>query len=304
MGRTALSVALVTGLSMIATSAQAGVSGHCTYEGIKHALVDGAAWVLPIDSDEDFDWDDDGVPDETVGPDIELGFTTFKIDVGAVQRAEDRDDALMDQAFRADDASKLELTISPDKVITQQYLWISPGTNLSYSSNEVGEFKPKAIGGGKVAGTYKYTDDDAEGPHCELTFDIPLIGDVKDAPPPPPPPGKPLPADGGEPGRLYLALNKAMLAGDLAALEKLMPPAQVAEMNRMRDTPEFAAQLELMQAMTPHDVRIKGGRIDGDTAWIEFDATEGDLPRSGTATLVREEGRWRMTEESTRDRDK
>jgi hypothetical protein len=304
MGRTALSVALATSLGLIATDAQAGVTGHCTYEGTKHAFVDGAAWVVPEDPDEDHDWDDDGVPDEPVGPDIEMGFATFKIDVGAVQRAEDRDDALMDQAFRADEASKLELTMSPEKLITQQYLWISPGTNLSYSSNEVGAFTATRVGGGRIVGKYAYTDDDAEGPNCELAFDIPLIGDVKDAPPPPPPPGQPLPADGGEPGRLYLALNKAMIAGDLAALEKLMPPAQVAEMNAMRDKPEFAAQLELMQAMTPREVRIKGGRIDGDTAWIEFDAMEGDSPRSGTATLVREDGRWRMKEESTRDRDK
>jgi hypothetical protein len=301
MSRIASSVALATVLGLGATAAEAAVSGHCTYEGVKHALIDGAAWVVPEDPEEDHDWDDDGVPDETVGPDIELGFTTFKIDAGAVQRAQDRDDALMDQAFAADDATKIELTMSPDKLITQQYVWISPGTNLSYSSSEVGKLNLGKQGGGRIAGTYEYTDDDAEGPICRITFDVALLGSVAEAPPLP---GKALPANGGEPGTVYLALNKAMLAGDIDALAKLMPPAQVEEMNKARATPEFTQQLALMQAMTPRNVKLKGGRIDGDKAWLEFDAEEGDTLRSGTVEMLKEDGRWRVVSESTRDRDK
>jgi hypothetical protein len=301
MSRIASSVALATVLGLGANAADAAVSGHCTYEGVKHALIDGAAWVVPEDPEEDHDWDDDGVPDETVGPDIELGFTTFKIDAGAVQRAQDRDDALMDQAFAADDATKIELTMSPDKLITQQYVWISPGTNLSYSSSEVGKLNLGKQGGGRIAGTYEYTDDDAEGPICRITFDVALLGSVAEAPPLP---GKALPANGGEPGTVYLALNKAMLAGDIDALAKLMPPAQVEEMNKARATPEFTQQLALMQAMTPRNVKLKGGRIDGDKAWLEFDAEEGDTLRSGTVEMLKEDGRWRVVSESTRDRDK
>jgi hypothetical protein len=304
MTRTALAIALTIALGSMGNAANAAVSGHCTYKGEKHALVDGVAWVEPEDPDEDHDWDDDGVPDEAVGPDIKLGFATFKLDAGAIQRAEDRDDALTEQAFAQDDSAKVELTLAPDKLITQQYIWISPGTNLSYSSNEVGKFTAKPGAKGRLAGHYTYADDDAEGPNCDITFDIAQIGTVAEAPPPPPPPGKPLPADGGEPGRVYLALNKAMLAGDIPALEKLLVPSQVAEMHRMQGTPEFAAQMELMKAMTAQNVKIKSGRIDGDKAWLEFDATEGDSLRSGTVEMVKEQGRWRVVSESTRDRDK
>jgi hypothetical protein len=302
MGRTALSVALATSLGLVGANAHAGVAGHCTYKGEKHALIDGAAWVVPEDPDEDHDWDDDGVPDEAVGPDIGMGFATFKIDAGAIQRADDRDDALMDQAFAHDGSAKLELTMSPEKLVTQQYLWISPGTNLSYSSNEVGAFVLKAASHGRLVGTYQYADDDdPDGPACDLNFDIPLMGTVAEAPPLP---GQPLPADGGEPGKLYLALNRAMIAGDLDALAKLLPPEDAADMQKMRGTPEFAGQLAMMQALTPHGVRLKGGRIDGDQAWVEFDATEGDALRSGTAEMARVDGKWKVVRESTRDRDK
>jgi hypothetical protein len=303
MTRTALAAALATALCTLGT-AHAAVSGHCTYEGKKHALVDGVAWVEPEDPDEDHDWDDDGVPDEPVGPDIKLGFATFTLDANAIQRAEDRDDALTNQAFAQDESTKVELTLAPDKLVTSQYIWISPGTNLSYSSNEVGKFTAKAGAKGRLAGHYTYSDDDAEGPSCDITFDIVQIGTVAEAPPPPPPPGKPLPPGGGEPGQVYLALNKAMIAGDLDALGKLLAPAQAAEMQKARATPDFAAQLALMQAMTAHDVKIKSGRIDGDKAWLEFDGTEGDALRSGTVEMVKEEGRWRVVSESTRDRDK
>jgi hypothetical protein len=304
MSRTALSIALAIALGSFGAQANATVTGQCTYEGKQHAFVDGIAWVEPEDPDADYDWDDDGVDDEVPGPDIKLGFGTFPLDAGKIQRTEDRSDALTDQAFAQDDSAKLELTLSPEKTIDSQYLWISPGTNLTYSGSEVGKFTAKPVAKGRLAGHYVYTADDADGANCDLTFDIAQIGTVAEAPPPPPPPGKPLPADGGEPGRLYLALNKAMLAGDLATLETLLAPSQVAEMHRLQGTPEFKAQLELMKAMTAHDVKVKGGRIDGDKAWIEFDGTEGDAPRSGTVEMVREEGRWRVVSESTRDRDK
>jgi hypothetical protein len=305
MSRTALAIAIsMVALGSMGNAAHAAVSGSCTYEGIRHALVDGVAWVVPEDPDEDHDWDDDGVPDEPVGPDIKLGFATFSLDANDIQRAEDRDDALTNQAFAHDDSSKVVLTMGPDKLVTAQYIWISPGTSLSYSSNEIGKLDLKAPAKGRIAGHYTSTDDDAEGPNCDITFDITQIGTVADAPPPPPPPGQPLPPGGGEPGKVYLALNKAMLAGDIDALGKLLAPAQAAEMQKARGPPDFAAQMELMQAMTAHDVKIKGGRIDGDKAWLEFDGTEGDALRSDTVEMVREEGRWRVVSESTRDRDK
>ena len=300
MTRTALAVALATALCC--TDATAAVSGHCTYEGTRHALVDGIAW---IEADElvAHDWDEDGVPDEPEPPDITLGFGSFTIDAGAVQRAEDRGDALRDQAFANDEATKVELTLSPEGLVTSQYLWISPGTNLSNSGSDVGKYTAKAGAKGHLAGHYTFADDDAEGPACDITFDIAQIGTVAEAPPPPPLPGTPLPAGGGEPGKVYLALNRAVIAGDIDAIIKLLSPAKAAELQKARAQPELAQQMEFMQAMTAKNVKIVGGRIDGDLAWLEFEAEEGGAPRSGTVEMKREDGIWRVLTESTRDRD-
>jgi hypothetical protein len=170
---------------------------------------------------------------------------------------------------------------------------------VSRGGSDIGTLTPAPSpdGTGPVAGRYRYVDED-DGFTCDVTFSVARLGDPKDAPPPP---GKPLPADGGEPGQAYLALNQALRAGDVDALADLLPPDRAAEMAAARESPEFAAQLAMMKTMAPTDIRIRGGRIHGDQAWVEFTAIEFGEPRAGTAMLRRRDGMWVLEEESTRD---
>lgn len=284
---------------LAAGAAQAGVTGVCEYEGARHAFVDGAAWDVAPDEDEAA-W-----RDEATDPPPKrrmLAFTTFALDPGALARAGDREDGLREQAWAQDgDAARLEVTFEGDEVVGQ-YAWISPGTNLNRWGGDIGTL---ALGtdAARLAGTYRVRAEDADGLACDLRFDVPHLGDPADAPPPPPPPGVALPADGGEPGRAYLALNRAMNAGDVDAMARLMAPENAAQMLAARGEPGFAQQLALVQALSPDDVRVVGGRQDGDRAWVEFTATEGGQPRAGTAEMKRVDGRWTLVEEATRDPD-
>lgn len=286
-----------------AAEASTSVTGSCSYEEYRMTLVDGAAWVPPPDEDADEpeDWDGDGQPDPLPRK-LALGFATFALDAGKLARATDRDDELMDQAFDDDGehAGKLVLTIEDDKVVALA-AWFSPGMSLSRSGSEVGTLEPAPDhdGKGNVSGKYRILDED-DGFECNVFLSLPRLGDPANAPPPP---GTPLPAGGGEPGKAYLAMNAAIRAGDIDAMAKLLPADRLAQMEEARKSPEFEAQLELMQAMAPSDVVITGGRVDGDTAWVEFTAVEFEQPRVGTATLKKEGGRWVMVEESTRDPD-
>lgn len=296
MTRTALAVALATALLSSDAFASA-VSGHCTYEGTQHALVDGLAWVV-VD-DEVHDYDEDGVPDDPLPPDIQIAFGSWQIDANDVQRAENRTDALRDQAFTNDEATKVLLTLSPENLITQQYIWISPGTNLNYGSNEVGKYEARAGSTGRLAGHYTYVDEDAEGPTCDITFDIAQIGE-RAAAAPPVLPGEPLPADGGAPGKALLALHRAVQAGDADAIIAALPADKAAGFRTLRASPDFAEQLAAQQAMTATNVSITGGRIDGDQAWVEFEGELGGEPSRGTAEMERVEGKWVVRTESTR----
>lgn len=286
------------GLGLLPAAAAAKVQGHCEYEGRHVALVDGAAWALPEEPEDDFD---DGYEDEEptppAGPPLMLAFVTFAVDAGALARATDREEGLRDQSWEQDESARFELTVRGG-VVGQQYLWISPGTNLSYSSNEVGHYVAGKAAAGRVAGTYRFAPEDGQALDCAVSFDLALLGDPKDAPPPP---GTPLPAGGGEPGAAYLAMNKALHAGDFDAMLALMPADRAAMMQEARKEPDFAAQMALAQAISPTKVKITGGRQDGDRAWVEFTAVESDTPRVGTAEMKREGGRWIMVKESTRD---
>jgi hypothetical protein len=270
----------------LATAALAEVSGSCSHDGQRVALVDGVAWVEPAEP---------GDKDEA--PRIRLALSTFVIDDGGVARAEDRQEAFRDQAFAKDDSARLELTVS-GKVVTQQYLWISPGTNLSYGSGDVGHYSPGAARAGRLSGAYRFAPTDGQDLSCQVAFDVAMLGDVKDAPPLP---GVPLPANGGAPGAAYLALNRALHAGDVEAMIRLMPADRAAELRAARDEPEFPRMIAFAQAISPEQVRITGGRQDGDQAWIDFTAVEDGKARVGTAEMKLEAGRWIMIQESTRD---
>ena len=228
-----------------------------------------------------------------------LGFSTYDLDTDAIWRAPplEREDAFREQDTPDGDSARLQVTLDADGAVTQMYLWLSPGTNLSRGGMGIGTYvagKPAAQG---IAGRYDVAGA-ADDPSCELHFDVDVLGDVAAAPPLP---GTPLPADGGEPGRAYLELNHAIHAGDVDAMLALMPPSKVAELGDVRQQPDFEQQIAFAKAMAPTDVRISGGRVHGDRAWVEFSASEGGQPRIGTAEMVREAGRWFLTVESTRD---
>lgn len=276
-------------LFLAALPARAGASGQCQYQEHSARFVDGVAW--------------EAVDDDTREPtgELVLALTTFAPDSAAIWRVppEQRDDALRDQESSADASARLQLTLDPDDSVHQQFLWFSPGTSLSRSGSAIGEYVAGKAESGRIKGHYRFAGD-PDDPRCDVDFDLPVLGDPAQAPPPP---GKPLPAGGGEPGRVYLSGNAAILAGDLDAMAALLPPDKAAALAKAREQPEFAAQLAFMQAITPRDVRIVGGRQDGERAWLEITATEDGQPRAGTVELRRQDGRWFVVKESTRGPD-
>jgi hypothetical protein len=177
---TALRVSAIVLSVVVSAAAQAAVQGSCTYKGSKHALVDGAVWQLPADPDEASD--DADQEDEPVQPKLMLAFASFALDIGKLQHADDREDELQDQAFAHDGSTKLDLTLQVGEGVSQQYLWISPGTNLSNSGSEIGEYKAKGAPAGRMAGHYHYADDDADGPVCDVEFEVPILDDKAHAP--------------------------------------------------------------------------------------------------------------------------
>lgn len=117
--------------------------------------------------------------------------------------------------------------------------------------------------------------------HYDLSFHaVPIDRNV--------PIGDNLPEGGGEPGAAYLAWTRTIHSGDVEALKALVPPDLAA----MLDEPDAVQQLEFLAAMTPTDVSILEGFVDGTTAILNIEGTMDGEAVSGEITLEQFDGIW------------
>lgn len=106
--------------------------------------------------------------------------------------------------------------------------------------------------------------------------------------------GKPLPANGGDPGKAYLAFQKALTAGDVKKLKELASKERAEQMN----DPDFAEMLPMIREMQAKDIKITGGSVDGSTATLLVTGTSDGSQATGTVHLVLEGKQWKVEKES------
>ncbi|MEZ5446842.1 MAG: hypothetical protein R3F45_13840 [Gammaproteobacteria bacterium] len=189
---------------------------------------------------------------------------------------------------------------------TELYVYVPPGYNFNYggTSAELTANTPE-----RVEGSFRLDDTDMDGKPrtVQLTFaaEVASMGsapaggaaagadDEQESPVAEQAAGEPLPQDGGEPGMVFLEAMKAQREGDFDAMLSVSSQAQRERMLADRDKPEFPAMVEMMKNMAAESVDIGGGRVNGETATIDFTGHySGGGSSKGTATLLREDGRW------------
>lgn len=286
--RIARTVLVVSSLALASSAVLADVSGHCTYKGKKLDFVDGHAARAPDMFDE-----------KALLPTLWFATVAFDPAPLAAASAKDIDDAITRQIFDHDSA-ELQLRLDADgKMVEGLQLYVPPGSNRSLSSNEVGSLSLTGPVGVRAAGRFKLDDDEL---HCDLTFDLPMggVGAASKPAAKPKPAGQALPAGGGEPGKAYMAMHRATLAGDVAAMLALAQKDKADEMRKSRGTAEFPQMLAMVRAFEPVEVRVTGGHVDGDRAELDIVGKEADgAAMTGTVSLVREAGGWKIGNVST-----
>lgn len=109
-------------------------------------------------------------------------------------------------------------------------------------------------------------------------------------------PGKPLPKDGGEPGKVLDALIGAVKGDDLGAIIALLSPEEAEDYQREYSTPaeNLASAKEMLDFSLPKDHRITGGELsDDNTALLEVEGAPYEGARGlYIVTLERTDGRW------------
>jgi hypothetical protein len=149
----------------------------------------------------------------------------------------------------------------------------------------------------RATGQFALHDDDEL--KCDLQFDV-AMGGTGPAPAVAKPWGTALPAGGGEPGKVYLALHRATLAGDVDAMLALVTKERADQMREARGQPDFLKMLELIKALEPAQVRVVSGRMDANRAELQIDGKDSDKSNmTGEVKLLRESGSWRVEKVST-----
>lgn len=162
--------------------------------------------------------------------------------------------------------------------------------NASFNSAGYGAFKLEPAAAGRIAGRWVLAEP---GDFFGETYDFDLVFDVAVTPPP----GKPLAADGGEPGKAYRAWTAAVAKGDLPVLRALVGGDYNGWRLNSEDQGNVKEALKDLRDGTPLQARILRGRIDGDSAvlWVEGKDRD-DILRRGRVSMQRVEGAWRYME--------
>jgi hypothetical protein len=183
--------------------------------------------------------------------------------------------------------------IDADKRVNSGTLF-SPAFKKMHQFSSVGkqELNLTAFTKDHIAGTITMPASDFFDEKYEFKATVDLPVQAKPAEKPVTLKGTPLPADGGEPGKAWMAYRKAISAGDIGAIRKSV----VKDMAKQTEDPDFKKMLGVIQAMQPKKVKIKSGSVDGDTATLLVDSLD-EKNTSGTVTLQREGGQWKLAKE-------
>jgi len=292
--RHALAAAVMLVLAGPAAADQVG--GSCTSKGKDVPFSDGVVYREPNTFDE-------------TKQDVVVVLANVALDKAAIAAApaEDKDDAVRDQVWEADDGAKIELHIDEEgKVWAMHYN--AGGTSFSQSGTGVGELALATNDAARAAGKFELEGDGDEEMKCSLSFDlsygnVAAAGQAATTKAPPAPTGKPLPAGGGDPGKAFLANLDAMKKGDVDAMLATASKEQADQIRAERNNPEFGAMIEMMKAFAPKTIQITGGQDFGDRAELTLTGTDeaGD-PMTGTAKLVKEDGAWKVEKTSMKSK--
>jgi hypothetical protein len=219
-------------------------------------------------------------------------FADKPIDAAAANAANDRGEAVEDQLRKAE-ATRVDLNIAGDGSL-QNVNINSPGYSGSQSGS--GWFTLKLVKNDekRIEGTFRTNEeaDKKEGRYYDLKFALDIAGA--------PDRGAALPADGGEPAKAYRAYVAALGKGDIDALAKTMTKERSSELLSHRNDPDFKMMFAFVQQSALKNPKYSKGFVKGDTATLEWNGKDGDgNATTSTATMLKEDGAWRLAKEST-----
>jgi hypothetical protein len=275
--RTLLAVTLaLAAFTPMGAAAQAKASGHFrlgeSRVDVKHVI----AVFVPADQMDQAD-------------NVHLYLSAQPLDVAPLLQAFDPDDGLREQD--AADAGYVRLCITADGGECGGYFSRRDPTE-SFSTSGYGELQLERNTPQRVTGRWLLAEpEDFMG---RETYDYDLKFDVAISPTP----GTALPSGGGEPGEAYRAWARAITAGDVATLRRML--GEDGEWRLPRDNPiRVKETLKELRDGQPIDPEVLRGRVHGDRATLWVRGVDRDeLPQSGRVSMQRTRDGWRFVDDA------
>jgi hypothetical protein len=210
------------------------------------------------------------------------------------------DESKIDDAVSDGKLQGLRLEIDEEEAPVH-LMFLLPKNNLQLSGSGFLNFDSTDFSDKHVAGRfYTTSEQDFMDKHkytYDVTFAAPVVTIVKPKEPTADATnGTKLPANGGDPGKVYMAFDKASRSGNLNEIKKY--GSKTMPMPKMSDE-DTKKMLELMKMMRPSKIRILGGFANADHATLTVDG-EDPMDKSkahGTVELAKEDGAWKILKE-------
>ena len=208
-----------------------------------------------------------------------------KFAAGVVESYSDRKRAI-DRRFKDDETVVVYLSFTPEGKWRGLSYYFGPGNGCGFCTSDV--TSGVTLSGGRLAGALTGGGKDRT---LDVTLDVPLMTDDH---------GAALAADGGEPGRAYLAYHAALVKGDEPEIRSLLPPDRMKQWDKAQvtgDLPKFVNYLRDEHGL--RSVKVGKGWSKGDRAVLLIAGEGFTGPVTGEVTLFREKGTWRVDDELT-----
>jgi len=265
-----IALAAATVLVSVSLGAQSPVSGSFTSKDVTFDVAGAVAFNGPSALDKD-------------NPAILVVVSNDRLNAGALADFVDRKLAV-EKLIKDDKTAVVYLEFTPQGKYRGLSYYFGSGNGCGYCTSEVAS--TVKLANGKLTGTLKGTE---KGRPFNVTLDVAVLNDTH---------GSPLPADGGAPGKAYLAYHAALVKHDGAALKPTLSPGRVEVWNRANSKNDVGGYVNFLAEDHPlKGVKITKGWATADKAslLIEGQGEAGNV--AGEVLLVNAKGAWGVDEE-------
>lgn len=218
-------------------------------------------------------------------PVILVAITNTRLNVSAVADFVDRKRAI-EHLVKDDETPIVYLEFASDGRWRGISYYFASGNGCAFCTSDV-DSSVKLVKG-RLTGNVKGTEADRP---FNVAMDIPVMSDDH---------GAALSADGGAPGKAYLAYHAALIKGDTSAIKALLSPGNLEMFVKAQKSNDLSAYMTFLAEKHPmKSVKITRGWGTAEKASLLVEGESGLGRLAGEVLLLNTKGVWGVDEELT-----